>query len=334
MPVSTNCATHSNYLATKNAHPRDKDIEFDEPTHIYTCAGEGGYTSVTTFNHQHFDHFDADKIIDKMMRGRNWYPGGSKYFGMTKDEIKAQWAASGTDASTRGTQMHYDIECFYNDSAFQEAFPDRAHEFPLPVNDSVEYQYFKNFQRDYGAKLKPYRTEMMIYDRDLRLAGSIDMIYENERAELEIYDWKRSKGISKEAFGNKRALTPCIDHLPDSNFWHYSLQLNTYKAIIEKNYGKQVTGLYLVCLHPDHPDYQRIQCADLQSEIRDLFQYRLECLAGGHNASAPGHGHTKIEETTEEEEELSSSTKQHDKQPDKKKQGDNKKGYNLEISWG
>ena len=46
------------------------------------------------------------------------------------------------------------------------------------------------------------------------------------------------------------ALTPCIKHLQDSNYWHYCLQLNTYKALLEKNYGVKVKDLYLVCLHP------------------------------------------------------------------------------------
>ena len=40
------------YLATKNAHIRDKDITFEEGPHIYTVMGDrGGYTSVTTWNH-------------------------------------------------------------------------------------------------------------------------------------------------------------------------------------------------------------------------------------------------------------------------------------------
>ncbi len=304
MPVSTNCATHSNYLAEINAHPRDKDIEFDEPTHVYTCLGEGGYTSVTTWNHSHFGHFDADDIISKMMSGKNWRPGGSKYYGMTPDQIKAQWNANCVDASTRGTGMHYDIECFYNDLAFQQAFPDRAHEHPLPDNDTLEFRYFKRFFDDYKNELKPYRTEMMVYDRDLKLAGSIDMIFENTRGELEIYDWKRCKEITEHAFGNKKATTPCIDHLPDSNFWHYSLQLNTYKAIIEKNYGKKVTNLCLVVMHPDNKNgsYLRIPVADLQEEIQDLFRYRIQQLEQQQQTEQKEEKTKEKEEETKEEE--------------------------------
>ena len=55
--------------------------------------------------------------------------------------------------------------------------------------------------------------------------------------------------IKKNSGFNKWSTTECIEHLPDSNFWHYSLQLNTYKYMLEKNYNKKVNGMYLVCLH-------------------------------------------------------------------------------------
>ena len=57
-------------LSTKNAHPRDKYITFDEGPHIYTVHGEQGYKSVTTWNHSHFSHFNADATVDKMFSGK------------------------------------------------------------------------------------------------------------------------------------------------------------------------------------------------------------------------------------------------------------------------
>ena len=57
-------------LSKKNLHPRDLQITFEEVPHTYTVDGDSSYTSVTTFNHSHFEHFDADKIIDNMMRNK------------------------------------------------------------------------------------------------------------------------------------------------------------------------------------------------------------------------------------------------------------------------
>ena len=56
------------YLAELHPHPRDKDISFEEGPHIYTVLGDrGGYTSVTTWNHHHFEKFDSNKIITNIL---------------------------------------------------------------------------------------------------------------------------------------------------------------------------------------------------------------------------------------------------------------------------
>ena len=57
------------YLKQKNPHPRDERIAFDAGPHVYTVDNDTSvkYTSVTTWNHAHFDHFDADAIIERMM---------------------------------------------------------------------------------------------------------------------------------------------------------------------------------------------------------------------------------------------------------------------------
>ena len=250
------------YLKNKNAHPLDSNIVFDEGPHIYTINGDSDYTSVTTWNHANFEKFDADKVITKMMKGRFWNKN-NKYYGMTPEEIKALWNKNGKDAAEAGTKLHYDIECFYNNCPNE--------------NNSVEYGYFKNFQEKY-SDLKPYRTEWEIYDEELKLAGSIDMVYENDDGTLLIYDWKRCKDIPKANIYSKSSTNEIISHLPDTKFWHYSLQLNTYKAILEKNYNKKITDMYLVCLHPSNKNYQRIQVANLSSEIADLFEQRREQL--------------------------------------------------------
>jgi hypothetical protein len=143
----------------------------------------------------------------------------------------------------------------------------------------VEWDYFINFVKDH-PDLKPYRTEWTIYDEDLKISGSIDMIYENSDGTLSIYDWKRSKDITRVNNFNKFAINKLICHMPDANFWHYALQLNTYKRLIERKYGKTVTDLYLVRLHPDaeEKNYELIKLPDLSKEIDELFEQRKQKL--------------------------------------------------------
>jgi len=235
-------------LSNYNSHERDKNLVFDEPTHKYTILTDPNsrYTSVTTINHSHFPHFDADAVIKNMMKGKNWNPE-NKYWGLTPYQIKAQWKQNGDSVSGAGTDLHFNIECFMNQdlpSGYThkellenyEAYLAQGNPSP---NVSEEWDFFLQYIRA-TPSYKPYRTEWMIYHEDLKVAGSIDMVYENPDGTLSIYDWKRSKEISKANGFNKYAITKEIDHLPDTNFWHYSLQLNTYKAILQEKYGKTI----------------------------------------------------------------------------------------------
>jgi ATP-dependent exoDNAse (exonuclease V) beta subunit len=252
------------YLAKTNVHERDSYVQFDEGPHIYTVNGDSSSTSVTTWIHSHFEKFDADKILTNMFRGRKMRDPNYKYYGMTKEEIKTLWSSS--DAAQKGTDMHYDIECFYNGWDVK--------------NDSLEYKHFLKFAEDY-KNLKAYRTEWVVYYEEMNLAGSIDMVFEDENGDLWIYDWKRTnKELNPESFGNKKSTTPCISHLPDCDFWHYSLQLNIYRGILERKYGKKIKGMCLVRCHPDnvYNTYDRIEVPFLDKEVNDLFEFRLQTL--------------------------------------------------------
>jgi len=110
----------------------------------------------------------------------------------------------------------------------------------------------------------------------------VDMLFENPDGTLQIYDWKRSKKVVKE---NRwaSAIVDCISHLPDSNFWKYSLQLNTYKWILEKNYGKKISNMFLVWLHPNNPgnSYLKYEVDPLPKEMEDLIKLRLSHTNSG-----------------------------------------------------
>ena len=273
-------------LQNENEHRRDKYLHFNEEKHIYTIwtpskmtrssakqasksllnirnVGEN-YVSVTTWIKNLFEKFDSDKIINKMMNSKNW--SSSKYFGMTKYQIKNQWFVNGRKAAEEGTKMHYNIECFYNDI--------------VKIDNSVEFQYFKQYDDDRTIKyptLKPYRTEWMVYDEEMKIAGSIDMVYKCEKTgKLHIYDWKRCKEIKK-TNPWQNSIHPQLEHIPDTNFWHYTLQLNIYKAVVERNYGMKVEALNLVCLHPENTNYIQYNVPILTDEMTILVDELIKC---------------------------------------------------------
>jgi len=272
-----------NVLSVRNSHNRDSNIQFFELGHKYEILNEPGvkYTSVTTWNHSLFPEFDADNIITNMMKGKGWKEG-HKYWGLNAEQIKSLWNSNRDSVAGAGTDLHFEIECFNNNKRFKIPYTNKQlYEMYISKNGEkhltkpIEWQYFINFVKDH-PDLKPYRTEWLVYNEDVKISGSIDMVYENDDGTLSIYDWKRSKNITRINNYNRFALPPQICHIPDSNFWHYALQLNTYKAILESKYGKKIRDLFLVRLHPEaeEKNYELIMVPDLSVEIRDLFVER------------------------------------------------------------
>jgi ATP-dependent exoDNAse (exonuclease V) beta subunit len=259
-------------LLHTNAHPRDADIQFDEPTHVYTVQGSSkGIISCTKFLHEFFGHFDAKGTIRKMMASPKWTE--SKWYkpGITAKEIEEQWNANGREASGAGTAMHLAIEQFLNGS---------EHVILPHIKETTEWRYFMNFWREHGADLEPYRTEWEVWSEDHKLAGQIDMVYRRKSdGKFLIYDWKRSKEIKTE---NKfQTGLPPIQHLPDCNYWHYTLQLNVYRWFLENLYGLEIDDMYLLVLHPDNKNYKRVRLNRMDEEVDAMLNCRLRAVKEG-----------------------------------------------------
>ena len=259
-------------LAVWNEHPRDKRITFEESTHTYTVDGvKEGWTSCTGFIHSFFEDFNPDAVIAKMMASRKW--PDSQYYGKTAFEIKKQWSDSGTEASAAGTRMHLDIERFNNADPVGNLEGDE-----YEPNLGPEWDYFLKYERRWRIKhgFVPFRTEWLVFKEDIKLSGSIDMVYKKPDGTLAIYDWKRSKEIKYEN-SFQSGLSP-LDHLPDTNYWHYSLQLNIYRRILEELYDVHISELALVILHPNNPSFKIIQLNRMDDEVTAMFEVRRKIV--------------------------------------------------------
>ena len=257
-------------LAFLNAHPRDKSVRFVEKTHTYYVNGSSkGIVSTTGFVHAFFPHFDPITSITKMKASANW--PSSPYFGMSDQEIVDKWAASGKEASGSGTNMHLAIEQFLN-SAHNRIEPS--------VLTTKEWQYFQNFWNDVKDTMDPYRTEWEVWDDEYKLTGSIDMVFKRKTdGAFAIYDWKRSKEIKIDSAWDT-GYGP-LGHLPNSNYWHYTLQLNVYRWFLEKHYGIKVVELCIVILHPNNDNYQIFKLNLLDDEIQDMLDCRRRSITSG-----------------------------------------------------
>ena len=177
-------------LQRRNPLPREARIRFDEAEHTYTIDGHVlAPRSVTGLVHAYASHFDPYKAIGCMRSGRRWGERQLEFMKddgelMTDGEIVELWAARGRVASARGTLLHFHAEMALNGMEIEEP-------------TSVEYRQLRaifHWLRDEGWL--PFRTEICLFSCRLIVAGQADALFRNERDQIAILDWKRSKGDS------------------------------------------------------------------------------------------------------------------------------------------
>ena len=158
--------------------------------------------------------------------------------GQDRDTIKRKWEINRTRAANEGTWMHWTLEAYLN----------RA----ISAPDTPEFSLFKKLLPELHG-LTTYRTEWTVYADSERLAGSIDFVARNESGEFVLCGWKRSKQLRLKysSFGNQCMLPP-LDYIPDAQGYHYRLQLNVYRYILQRYYQVKVASMWVVCLHPDN----------------------------------------------------------------------------------
>ena len=256
-------------LASINAHPRDKRIEFDEPTHRYTVDGVcEGWTSCTTLIHAFFSHFDADAVIKKMMASPKWPQ--NKMYGKTAQEIKKEWNDNGARASAQGSRLHLQAEYLYNE-AYDMIEPE--------MKETVQWQYIMNFFNKHDKDYKMARSEWEVFSEPHKLAGSIDCVFKKSDGTYAIYDWKFCNKMVMENSWEK-GYGPCA-HLDNTNYWHYSIQLSVYKWFLTTYYDLNITELALVLINPTNNNYKKYWVNDLRDVVEEMLQCRLQAVQKG-----------------------------------------------------
>ena len=250
-------------LNLENKHINDSRLTFDSKKHEYFVDGKKINYSVTGIIENFFPKFDLEYWSNKKAKERIQIEGGklsSENISKVKNNILIEWEDNRKDAADKGTILHEKIENFYNN-----------------IEDSIdapEFTYFKNFIKKY-PKLKPYKTEWRIFDCNLSLAGSIDMVYEKDNGDLFLFDWKRSTKIVN---GAGHLIESDFDygfdelsHIADNSYNRYSLQLNLYKYIIESNYGRKISSMNILVLHPHFHTFFHLQIPQLDKETKFLI---------------------------------------------------------------
>lgn len=249
---------------------QDKLINFEANEHIYVYDGKIRLTSVSRVISSYFEPFDYMRISNfKAMKE-----------GISQAQLLEEWDLKGAIARDTGTFMHAQIENYLNNKesleSFDFSYDGQFHQFKDSISIKKEMSLFHNFLNDY--KLIPFRTEWRISDLENKIAGSVDLICRNGD-KFDIYDWKRSEKLINSFTGrpylhgyNNKCGINGLEDIQDTSYWHYCLQQNIYKYILEKNYGIKIASMHLIVLHPNYSNYIPLKVDDMTDIIKRMLK--------------------------------------------------------------
>ena len=127
--------------------------------------------------------------------------------------------------------------------------------------------------------LKPVSVEKCIFDRQLRMAGTIDCIFENvDTHELLLYDWKRRPNFTTENRWETGLKNSPMDGMSDSNYSHALVQLNLYKNLITRGEGIKISSMHIITIHPSLPKILD-NLIEIDNDLVDkMISFRLQNL--------------------------------------------------------
>jgi ATP-dependent exoDNAse (exonuclease V) beta subunit len=245
-------------------------VYHDEP-HEYYINGKKA-VSVTKLLHK----------LEKPFDSKYWSTRKAEERGCSPEEILAEWKLKADIACEKGHSIHAYIENRLANKVFP--YPEKKIKAMFEGQDPVKPRYDKivklieKFNSDISNRLISVKSELVVGDEDYLICGMIDQLFYNKKSGmLEIWDWKSNTELTTES--NYNFQYP-LNHLSNSKLDTYSLQLNTYKHIIEKNTNLKLGNCYLVWFNEENEDYKVIPCKDYMPEVDTMIQYYLKGKKG------------------------------------------------------
>lgn len=308
-----------NFLSLQNKTKFDKFIKFKPIGHIYDfyspfferwISNSGGkmkipnIISTTTILSHYFPKTNFENIAKKIFNNQENRIAmendvNYKYYGCNSiDDILNIW----NKGSLLGTKMHDKFEVFANLLEYDRYFD--KNNFQNLYNSLVDFgekSYFIEFCKRFNIlnrKIEFWRTEFLVFNSELHITGSIDVIlYDKINDGYILIDYKRLKGglkknpkkprksIKKLTYSSKGHNSKEFEKLRNNNENQYGCQLTLYKKLFQHMFPKKkVLGLYIVCIDSNKINYQgaleilSVGINKYDSCINEIFEQRANYI--------------------------------------------------------
>lgn len=205
------------------------EVCFEEESHRYWSADPScpiKWTGVTSFLKQFEQGFNETQVAKNCTKKPS-----SKWYCIPVDDILKIWKDERDRSTADGHIYHSEREAFYlsHDTMMVDGIELKV--YKPTIVDGVKYSHDQTiFEGIY--------PEFFTYSKYYEICGQSDRV-EVYNGKVHIIDYKTNKEIETESFvnmsGERKMMKFPIQHIMDSNFWHYALQLNIYMFIILQN---------------------------------------------------------------------------------------------------
>ena len=221
------------------------DVIFQEDGHKYIHVKSGKeLISTSSLIHLYKNPFDFDGSIIKKCAVKE---------GVSVKELQKKWDDIRNNSTAYGTKTHKEIEYYIKKKKIRKS----------PYIEAV-----KQFSKiKFNGQLF---SETRIWDLDLGVAGTVDIIDLYDDNCINLADIKTNKSIKKFSYG-KKMLYPlnCFD---DSNFYLYQCQLSLYAYILDRA-GYWINKLTILHYDKEKKTLIPYEVCNVKSEIINMINH-------------------------------------------------------------
>ena len=246
---------------------RSNEIVFEEKAHKYYLADDpnfkfkfsGSKIAKIVFG----DTFDAELISNKLCSGN------PKYLGWNAENLRDHWK----HAAIMGTVCHQEIENYLLGTG--SLIEPKAYVLKLFLDELLANEDLELF------------PELVIFNKEKSFSGMVDLVVLDKKTnKIRIYDWKTNKKMDMAPYRASDKVNWKGTVIPNCKFDQYSLQLSSYRYILEQNFGVETEEVNIVHLSQDvkfkaieegnhiyHTSYgvNLIPCKDYREVIADIL---------------------------------------------------------------
>ena len=230
-----------------------KELDFNEQEHRYT-VGISNFIPVSNEIKNFYKQFDYGIAVFV-----------AKKQNKTTDEVLKEWEYKRIQSAKKGSDIHLFGENIYK---FYYGFIDIFYYGTEFIKEKENLLKF--FVRQLLDGLIPIASEYRMYDKQLEIAGTLDLLwYDTKTNSVILDDYKTNENLFKQ-YKNQKLLEPfgCIDDTPYSK---YMIQLSYYQMMLENIGINNITKRRLIHItDKKYTIYDRL--TDLTSILKNYYE--------------------------------------------------------------